>query len=130
MPTRSKWQHLATEAVNPRSRDIDTMTADEIVEVMILDNRNVLAAVQREKARIARAAVLVAGAVLKGGRLIFAGAGTSGRLGVLEAAELPPNSASIRRWRTRLWPAASVRSSEQRKESKMTTTKATGRCVV
>jgi N-acetylmuramic acid 6-phosphate etherase len=90
MPTRSKWQHLATEAVNPRSRDIDTLSADEIVEVMILDNRNVLAAVQREKARIARAAVLVAGAVLKGGRLIFAGAGTSGRLGVLEAAELPP----------------------------------------
>src|SRR5688572_19853272 len=90
MATRSKWQHLATEAVNPRSRDIDTLTADEIVEVMILDNRNVLAAVQREKVRIARAAVLVAGAVLKGGRLIFAGAGTSGRLGVLEAAELPP----------------------------------------
>ena len=39
MATRSKWQHLATEAVNPRSRDIDTLTPDEIVEVMILDNR-------------------------------------------------------------------------------------------
>src|SRR5215204_6539385 len=90
MATRSKWQHLATEAVNPRSRDIDTLTANEIIEVMILDNRNVLAAVQREKARIADAAALVAGAVLNGGRLIFAGAGTSGRLGVLEAAELPP----------------------------------------
>ena len=90
MPTRSKWQHLATEAVNPRSRDIDTMTPDEIVEVMILDNRSVLAAVQREKTRIARGAELVADAVLRGGRLIFAGAGTSGRLGVLEAAELPP----------------------------------------
>jgi N-acetylmuramic acid 6-phosphate etherase len=50
----------------------------------------VLAAVQREKTRIARGAELVAEAVLKGGRLIFAGAGTSGRLGVLEAAELPP----------------------------------------
>ena len=90
MATRSKWQHLATEAVNPRSRDIDTLTPDEIVEVMILDNRNVLAAVQREKSRIARAAELVADAVLNGGRLIFVGAGTSGRLGVLEAAELPP----------------------------------------
>ena len=76
--------------MNPRSRDIDTLTADEIVEVMILDNRNVLAAVQREKARIARGAELVADAVLGGGRLIFVGAGTSGRLGVLEAAELPP----------------------------------------
>ena len=90
MATRSKWQHLATEAVNPRSRDIDTLTPDEIIDVMILDNRHVLAAVQREKARIARGAALVARAVLKGGRLIFAGAGTSGRLGVLEAAELPP----------------------------------------
>ena len=90
MATRSKWQHLATEAVNPRSRDIDTLTPDEIVEVMILDSRAVLAAVQREKSRIARGAEIVADAVLNGGRLIFVGAGTSGRLGVLEAAELPP----------------------------------------
>src|SRR5688572_28007412 len=90
MATRSKWQHLATEAVNPRSRDLDTLTPDEIVEMMILDNRNVLTAVQREKSRIARASELVADAVLSGGRVIFVGAGTSGRLGVLEAAELPP----------------------------------------
>jgi N-acetylmuramic acid 6-phosphate etherase len=90
MSTRSKWQQLATEAVNPRSRDIDTLTPDEIVDVMILDNRHVLAAVQREKAHIARGAQIVADAVLNGGRLIFVGAGTSGRLGVLEAAELPP----------------------------------------
>ena len=65
MATRSKWQQLATEAVNPRSRDIDTLTPDEIVEVMILDNRHVLAAVQREKTRIARGAELVADAVLR-----------------------------------------------------------------
>lgn len=90
MATRSKWQHLATEAVNPRSRDIDLLTPDEMVEVMVLDSRAVLAAVQREKAPIARGAELVADAILSGGRLIFAGAGTSGRLGVLEAAELPP----------------------------------------
>lgn len=90
MATRSKWQNLATEAVNPRSREIDTLAPDEMVEVMILDSRNVLAAVQREKAQIARGTELVSDAVLKGGRLIFVGAGTSGRLGVLEAAELPP----------------------------------------
>jgi N-acetylmuramic acid 6-phosphate etherase len=90
MATRSKWQHLATEAVNPASRDIDTLTVDEIVDVMVRDTRSVLAAVQREKARIAQSAELVADAMLTGGRLIFAGAGTSGRLGVLEAAELPP----------------------------------------
>jgi len=86
----SKWQQLATEAVNPRSRDIDTLSADGMVEVMILDNRSVLTAVRREKTRIARGAEMMANAVLKGGRLIFVGAGTSGRLGVLEAAELPP----------------------------------------
>jgi N-acetylmuramic acid 6-phosphate etherase len=90
MSTRSKWQDLATEAVNPRSRDIDTLSPDRIVEVMLVDNRHVLSAVQSEKTRIARAAELVAEAVLKNGRLIFVGAGTSGRLGVLEAAELPP----------------------------------------
>jgi N-acetylmuramic acid 6-phosphate etherase len=90
MATRSKWQQLATEAVNPRSRNIDMLTPDEIVEVMVLDNRHVLAAVQREKPRIARGAAIVARAILSGGRLIFVGAGTSGRLGVLEAAELPP----------------------------------------
>src|SRR5688500_16893514 len=90
MSTRLRWQLLATEAVNPRSRNIDTLTLDEIVDVMVLDNRSVLAAVRRERTRIARAAELVADAVLTGARLIFVGAGTSGRLGVLEAAELPP----------------------------------------
>jgi N-acetylmuramic acid 6-phosphate etherase len=90
MATRSTWRHLATEAVNPRSSNIDTLTLDEMIDVMVLDNRSVLAAVQRERTRIARGAELVADAVLTGARLIFAGAGTSGRLGVLEAAELPP----------------------------------------
>jgi N-acetylmuramic acid 6-phosphate etherase len=90
MATRSKWQRLATEAVNPRSRDIDMLTPGKMIEVMMFDNRQVLAAVERERARIARGAELIATAVLNGGRLIFAGAGTSGRLGVLEAAELPP----------------------------------------
>jgi N-acetylmuramic acid 6-phosphate etherase len=90
MNTRSKWQRLPTEAVNPLSRRIDELSPREIVDVMIVDHRTVLPAVQREAARIARAAELAANAVLEGGRLIFVGAGTSGRLGVLEAAELPP----------------------------------------
>jgi N-acetylmuramic acid 6-phosphate etherase len=90
MSTKSKWQRLPTEALNPLSRRIDELSPGEIVEVMVVDHRDVLAAVQRQKARIARAAQLVAKAVLGGGRLIFVGAGTSGRLGVLEAAELPP----------------------------------------
>jgi N-acetylmuramic acid 6-phosphate etherase len=90
MATRSKWQHLATEAVNPRSRNLDTLTVAKMIDVMAVDNRSVLAAVEAEKSRIARGAGLIARAVMEGGRLIFVGAGTSGRLGVLEAAELPP----------------------------------------
>jgi N-acetylmuramic acid 6-phosphate etherase len=90
MPTRSRWQRLPTEAVNPLSLNIDTLSPRDVVDVMLVDNRAVLAAVAREKTRIARAADLIAGAVRGGGRLIFVGAGTSGRLGVLEAAELPP----------------------------------------
>ena len=129
MATRSKWQHLATEAVNPRSRDIDTLTPDEIVEVMILDNRHVLAAVQREKTRIARGAELVADAVLKGGRLIFAGAGTSGRLGVLEAAELPPTfGIDPGQWRRRSWPGGRPRFIERKRGSKTITRRASARC--
>jgi N-acetylmuramic acid 6-phosphate etherase len=87
---RSRWQRLATEAVNPRLTRLDTLTTGQIVGLMIADNRNVLAAVRRQKARISRAANMVANAVVDGGRLVFVGAGTSGRLGVLEAAELPP----------------------------------------
>jgi N-acetylmuramic acid 6-phosphate etherase len=90
MATRSKWRRLATEAVNPRSRHLDTLTAGEIVEMMVLDNRRVLSAVRREKKRIAKGVELMTASLLEGGRLIFVGAGTSGRLGVLEAAELPP----------------------------------------
>ena len=90
MGMRSKWHRLPTEAVNPRSARIDTLAPEEIVEVMLLDNRSVLAAVQGQKGEIARGAALIASAIASGGRVVFVGAGTSGRLGVLEAAELPP----------------------------------------
>ena len=90
MATRSKWQQLPTEAVNPRSRGIDRLSSGEMVEVMVVDGRAVLAAVRHEKTRIARGADIIAAALREGGRLIFVGAGTSGRLGVLESAEMPP----------------------------------------
>ena len=90
MPTRSKYQALATEAVGSMSRNLDLMSADEIVELMIVDGRHASLAVQDAKARIAKGATIVADVMRAGGRLIFVGAGTSGRLGVLEAAELPP----------------------------------------
>jgi N-acetylmuramic acid 6-phosphate etherase len=89
-PPRSRWQRLSTEAINPRTLGIDKLSLAEIVEVMILDNRQVLQAVRREKSRIAQAAGILTRSLKQRGRLILVGAGTSGRLGVLEAAEMPP----------------------------------------
>jgi N-acetylmuramic acid 6-phosphate etherase len=90
MPVRSKWQSLPTEAINPSTLAIDKLPADEVIELMINEDRKMLAAVQKEKARIATGADLIAAALRKNGRVIFVGAGTSGRLGVLESAEMPP----------------------------------------
>ena len=90
MANQSKWQRLPTEAINPATRHIDTIPMHEIIELTMVDNRNVLEAVEREKDLIAQAAEILADALRHGGRLIFVGAGTSGRLGVLEAAEMPP----------------------------------------
>ena len=87
---RSKWQSLPTEAINPTTLAIDKLPADEIVELMIGEDRKMLAAVQREKSRIATGVDLIATALRKGGRVVFVGAGTSGRLGILESAEMPP----------------------------------------
>ena len=87
---RSKWQSLPTEAINPSSLDIDKLPPGDIVDLMINEDRKMLAAVQRERERIAVGVEMIASALRKGGRMVFVGAGTSGRLGVLEAAEMPP----------------------------------------
>ncbi len=90
MPARSKWQSLPTEAINPSTLGIDKLGADDIVEVMIAEDRKMLAAVQRERERIAVGIEMISTALRKGGRILFVGAGTSGRLGILESAEMPP----------------------------------------
>src|SRR6266446_9076888 len=90
MPVRSKWQSLPTEAINPATLAIDKQSAADIVEEMLTEDRKMLAAVQREKDRIVVGIDIITQALKKGGRIIFVGAGTSGRLGVLEAAEMPP----------------------------------------
>src|SRR5262245_56568590 len=90
MTVRSKWQSLPTEAINPNSLAIDKLDAAGIVDIMLAEDRRMLAAVQREHDRIAVGAEMCAKALSKNGRLIFIGAGTSGRLGVLESAEMPP----------------------------------------
>jgi N-acetylmuramic acid 6-phosphate etherase len=90
MPLQSKWQQLPTEAINPASLAIDKLPSTEIIDVMLSEDRKMLAAVGRERERIALAVDIITQALRKGGRLVFIGAGTSGRLGVLEAAEIPP----------------------------------------
>src|SRR4249919_1275053 len=90
MPVRSKWQSLPTEQINPATLAIDKLSAADIVEGMLNEDRKMLLAVQREKDRIAVGVEIITQALRKQGRIIFVGAGTSGRLGVLESAEMPP----------------------------------------
>src|ERR671910_2312684 len=90
MAFRSKWQALPTEAINPATLGIDKLPAAEIVELMLAEDRKMIAAVQRERERIALGAEIIAEGLRQGGHIIFVGAGTSGRLGVLESAEMPP----------------------------------------
>ena len=90
MPVRSKWQSLPTEAINAFSLGIDKLDADDLVDLMINEDRKMLDAVRRERERIAVGVEMIAGTLRKNGRIIFVGAGTSGRLGILESAEMPP----------------------------------------
>jgi N-acetylmuramic acid 6-phosphate etherase len=90
MPTPSKWQSLPTEQINPASLAVDKAPVRDIIDMVITEDRKVIAAVQKEKEKIAHGVEIIAQALRKGGRVIFIGAGTSGRLGVVEAAEMPP----------------------------------------
>jgi N-acetylmuramic acid 6-phosphate etherase len=81
---------LTTEARNPRTVDLDALTTEELVAVMNDEDRLVGEAVRHELPRIAAAIDAIGARMHKGGRLVYCGAGTSGRLGVLDAAECPP----------------------------------------
>jgi N-acetylmuramic acid 6-phosphate etherase len=85
----SKWQDLPTEAVNPDTLGIDTMPSLDIIDLIGAEDRKVVAAVHKERERIAHGVDIVVSALKKGGRIFLVGAGTSGRLGILEAAEMP-----------------------------------------
>jgi N-acetylmuramic acid 6-phosphate etherase len=82
--------HLLTESRNPRSSAIDSATALELVELMNAEDAGVVEAVRAEARSIATAVEWTAERFDRGGRLIYVGAGTSGRLGVLDASECPP----------------------------------------
>src|SRR5438874_7901061 len=90
MPSQSKWQSLPTEQINPATLAIDKLSPADIVEGMLNEDRKMLAAVQREKDRIAVGVEIITQALRKNGRIVFVGAGTSGRRGVLASAEMPP----------------------------------------
>jgi N-acetylmuramic acid 6-phosphate etherase len=81
---------LVTEQRNPRSRNLDRLTTAQILKLMNQEDRRVPLAVGRELSNITRAVDLIVERMRRGGRLFYVGAGTSGRLGVLDATECPP----------------------------------------
>ena len=89
-PPRIRYERLPTERVNRASRALDRLSALEIAALMNREDRRAVAAVGRVRRDLAAAVELIVDALRRGGRLVFVGAGTSGRLGVLEAAECPP----------------------------------------
>jgi N-acetylmuramic acid 6-phosphate etherase len=94
MPSHPKehqrTERRLTEQRNAESRNLDRMTALQIVRLMNREDRKVAVAVGREIPAIARAVDAIVSGIRKGGRLIYVGAGSSGRMGVLDAAECPP----------------------------------------
>jgi N-acetylmuramic acid 6-phosphate etherase len=82
--------HLLTELRLPESMSLDAMGVDEALALMNAQDAKAVEAVAAERGNVARAVGLVADALRGGGRLIYFGAGTSGRLGVLDASECPP----------------------------------------
>src|SRR6202011_5683052 len=87
---QSTMDHLQTEGRNLASSNLDELSALEIVRLMNAEDARVAAAVATQAEAIARAIDVIADRLRQGGRLIYAGAGTSGRLGVLDATECPP----------------------------------------
>jgi N-acetylmuramic acid 6-phosphate etherase len=89
-PARQPLDPRLTEQRNPRSMRIDQLSSLEIVDLINGEDRLIAAAVSEERLQIAHAIDLVVDCFGQGGRLIYVGAGTSGRLGVLDASEMPP----------------------------------------
>ncbi len=82
--------HLLTEQVNPSSSNLDQLSSLEIVDLFNQEDAKAIAAIANAREAIAQAIDLTTVALRNGGRLFYVGAGTSGRLGVLDAAECPP----------------------------------------
>jgi N-acetylmuramic acid 6-phosphate (MurNAc-6-P) etherase len=89
-PELKDMARALTEQRNPRSFNLDQMSPSDIVTLFIHEEDYVRQALAKAKEEITKALIVVAGALNKGGRLFYVGAGTSGRLGVLDASEVPP----------------------------------------
>lgn len=94
MTNSSDRGHLLTEQVNTNSQNLDKLSCLELVELFNREDENAIAAVAAAKVPLAQAIERTAAALRQGGRLFYIGAGTSGRLGVLDAAECPPTFCS------------------------------------
>ena len=84
------YSRLPTEKQNPKTAALDTLSVEKILRLMDSEDQSVPRAVKKVNSKIARAVQLIVSSLKRGGRLFFVGAGTSGRLGVIEAAECPP----------------------------------------
>lgn len=82
--------HLLTEQINPDSHNLDSLSSLEIVELFNREDAKTIEAIANAKIPLAQAIDLIHEAISQGGRLFYVGAGTSGRLGVLDASECPP----------------------------------------
>jgi N-acetylmuramic acid 6-phosphate etherase len=85
-----RYNRLPTEQHNPRSHDLDRLAIIDLLRLMNREDAHAVRVVKRQLPQVARAVRLIAQSLRCGGRLFFMGAGTSGRLGVVEAAECPP----------------------------------------
>jgi N-acetylmuramic acid 6-phosphate etherase len=88
--TNRSLRQLSTEQSNPAARDLDLKSSLEIVRLINAEDAKVAGAVSRSLPQIAQAIDLIVNALRSGGRLIYVGAGTSGRIGMLDAAEIAP----------------------------------------
>ncbi len=89
-PTPESVARASTEQRNPRSRGLQKRSVSGLVDLFIAEEKFVQKALENQRKPITRAATLISNALLKGGRLFYVGAGTSGRLGVVDASEMPP----------------------------------------
>ncbi len=90
MMPADRYAHLTTEQPNPHSEDLDHLTALEFIDLMQREDTRVLEALEKVRQDLAELIGILAGRFNGGGRLFYVGAGTSGRLGMLDAAECPP----------------------------------------